>query len=127
MTPSPRQRGRVLLALDGNALSRDLLGRALRRCLHLDSRLDILLINPPSAPTSLLAVLLLQLEHSGVDYRIVSARGHFAEQVLRYIRRYRGIAAVVVASLEQVADMPEPGLQQLENEGHHFIALSEPD
>ena len=111
---------RVLLALDGDSLNRELLGAALSCCVHLTSRLDILLINPPEEPTSKLAVLLRQLEHSGVDYRLASAHGRIGEEVARYLRRHRGIATVVVSGLEQLAGAP---LAQLGEEGHRFIGL----
>ena len=99
--PSPSFATRlVLLALDGCALSRELLEVALRRCVHLTSRLDILVVNPPKAPASLLAVLLLKLEHSGVDYRLAGVHGDLAGEVARYLRRYRGVTTVLAEGLE---------------------------
>lgn len=103
MPPSSFASRRVLLALDGCALSRELLEAALRRCVHLTSRLDILVVNPPRAPASLLAVLLLKLEHSGVDYRLASAHGDLGGEIARYLRRYGEATSVVTAK-------PDPGL-----------------
>jgi hypothetical protein len=117
----------VLLALNGQGLTREILDAALRRCLLLNLRLDILVSDPPRPIASLLAVLLLQLEHSGVDYRIASTSGNLAEAVLRYLRRYRGPFTIIVDSLDQFAGLPEPGLKGLRDEGHRFVVLTEPE
>ncbi|MBI5330285.1 MAG: hypothetical protein HZB71_06695 [Betaproteobacteria bacterium] len=105
---------RVLLALDGCALSRELLEAALRHCVHLSSRLDILLVNPPRAPASLLAVLLLKLEHSGVDYRLTSTQGDLAGEVARYLRRYRGVTTVVAEGVEPLRTPAEQNCEWVE-------------
>jgi hypothetical protein len=124
MSQHHRPHTRVLLALDGCALGRELLATVLRRCVHLCPRLDILLINPPREPTSVLAVLLLQLEHSGVDYRVASVRGDMGEEILRYLSRYRGITAVAIAHPEQL-NVEAKAL--IERKGHQLIFLATPE
>lgn len=104
MSPLPPARRRVLLALDGLTLTKAGLEAALRSCVHLTSRLDILVVNPPKAPASLLAVLLLKLEHSGVDYRLASAQEDLAIAVARYLKRYKGGVTVVSAAPATEAD-----------------------
>ncbi|PIV89085.1 MAG: hypothetical protein COW48_02425 [Hydrogenophilales bacterium CG17_big_fil_post_rev_8_21_14_2_50_63_12] len=113
---------RALLALDGHTLGRELLATVFRRCVHLCPRLDILLINPPREPTTLLAVLLLRLEHSGVDYRLSSAHGDMGEEILRYLGRYRGIASV---ALTDPAQLSVETRRLIELKGHQLILLSE--
>jgi nucleotide-binding universal stress UspA family protein len=104
MTAPPPAPRRVLLALDGRALTKAGLEAALRTCVHLTSRLDILVVYPPRAPASLLAVLLLKLEHSGVDYRLASAQEDLGVAVERYLKRYRGKLTVVSAAPATEAD-----------------------
>ena len=119
-----RPHTRILLALDGGALARRLPDAVLRRCVQLCPRLDILLVNPPREATSVLAVLLLRLEHSGVDYRMASVHGDLGEEVLRYLSRYRGISAVALADAAQLSGEAR-GLIELK--GHQVILLSEPE
>ena len=95
MTTLPRH-ARLLLALDGQTLNRAVLDNVLRACVPHAPRLDILLLNPPREPTSLLSMLLLRLEHSGVDYRVASAHGDSGEEIVRYLGRHRGIDTVAV-------------------------------
>jgi hypothetical protein len=121
---SPRFHTRVLLALDGCALGRELLDNVFRRCVRICPRLDILLINPPREATTILAVLLLRLEHSGVDYRVASAHGDMGEEILRYLSRYRGITALVLADPTQLS---EAARSLIELKGHQIILLSTPD
>jgi hypothetical protein len=111
---------RALLALDGRDLGRELLANVLRHCVHLCPRLDILLINPPREPTTLLAILLLQLEHSGIDYRVASARGDMGEEILRYLSRYRGITALALA---YAAQLGEEATRLIELKGHEIVYL----
>lgn len=92
-----RSAKRVLLALDGLYIDRDALSEVFRVICTMSTRADILLINPPKEPTSCVAMLLLRLEHSGIDYRLTSHSGDFEEEVTRYLSRYQGITSVVVA------------------------------
>ena len=123
MTPS-RTHVRILLAFDGNVLARNLSDTVLRRCVHLCPRLDILLVNPPRAATSVLAVLLLRLEHSGIDYRMASTHGDLGEEILHYLSRYRGISAVALADAAQLSSEAKT---LIELKGHQVILLSEPE
>lgn len=117
---SSRQHKRILLALDGHALARELPARVLRHCLC--QRLDILLINPPREPTSILAVLLLRLEHSGIDYRMASSHGQMGEEVLRYLACYPGIQAVALADSAQ---LDAESNRLIELKGHQVLLLGE--
>ncbi len=121
---SLRPHTRVLLALDGSTLHRELLASLLRHCAHLSPRLDILLINPPREPTTMLAMLLLRLEHSGIDYHVASAHGDMGEEVLRYLSRYRGIGALALADPAQLSEEAK-SLVQLK--GHQIVFLSTPE
>ena len=119
-----RPHARALLALNGCTLGRELLATVFRRCVHLCPRLDILLIDPPREPTTLLAVLLLRLEHSGVDYRVASAHGDMGEEILRYLSRYHGIGALVLADPAQLS---EEAKSLIELKGHQILFLSTPE
>jgi hypothetical protein len=119
---SLRPHTRELLALDGRALGRELLASVLRRCVHQCPRVDILLVNPPREPTTLLAVLLLQLEHSGIDYRVASAHGDMGEEILSYLSRYRGIASLTLA---EPGHLSEEARSLIEQKGHKVVFLSD--
>lgn len=121
---SPRSHHRVLLALDGHTLDRERLAGLMRRCVHLCPRLDILLINPPREPTTMLAMLLLRLEHSGIDYRVSSGHGDMGEEVLRYLGRYRGISALALTDIAQLSEETQ-GL--ITFKGHQIINLGTPE
>ncbi len=118
----PRYHQRILLALDGRALARELPAVVVRHCVHLCPRLDILLINPPREPTSILAVLLLRLEHSGVDYRMASCHGDPGAEILRYLARYPGIPAV---ALTDPAQIDAESRRLIELKGHQVLRLGE--
>ena len=116
-----RRHARALLVLDGPALGRSLPADVLRHCVQLSPRLDILLINPPRETTSLLAVLLLRLEHSGIDYRIASAHGEIGEEILSYLSRHRGISAL---ALIDFAPLSAETLELIELKGPQLISLA---
>jgi hypothetical protein len=115
---------RVLLALDGQELNRDLLDRALECCVKLTERLDVLLVRPPKAPTFLLGGLLMRLERHGVDYRLTSAEGTLGDEVLGYLRRFHGIRTVV---LDRHDKLPIQTLAQLLAGDYRLISLGETD
>jgi hypothetical protein len=120
-TRIPRHKDRVLLALDGGRLAPGVSTAALAACVRLADRLDILLVNPPKAATSLLCGLLLRLEHSGIDYRLASVEGELADEVLSYLNRYHGIATVLVDTLAPLERMPGAAMAQLRAKGIRFL------
>jgi len=91
---------------------------------RLTDRLDILLVNPPKAATSLLCGLLLRLEHSGIDYRLVSFEGVLGNEILHYLHRYQGITTVLVDSLAPLDRTIGSALAQLRAQGYCFVPLS---
>ncbi len=121
---SLRPHTRVLLALDGRTLERELLASLLRHCAHICPRLDILLLNPPREPTTMLALLLLRLEHSGIDYHVSSAHGEMSEEILSYLGRYRGITALALADPTQLS---EEAKSLVALKGHPIVYLSTPE
>lgn len=121
----PYHKFRVLLALDGSRLTPLLLASAVNRCVHLADRLDILLVNPPKAPTSLLRVLLLRLEHSGIDYRLASTDGDFSVQVETYLQRFLGITLVLVDDLPALQTGMGDKLAELCRQGYRFVGLAQ--
>lgn len=101
----------VLLALDGRHLTLEIQTAALKQCVQLTDRLDILLVNPTKAPTLMLGSLLLRLEHSGIDYRLASAVGNLGVEIVDYLLRFRGITLVVTdlsPSPDQTTGSPLP-------------------
>ncbi len=119
MSVPSSSRRRVLLALEGGALTREQQETVLRALVHLAHHLDILVLHPPRAPASLLAVLLLKLEHSGVDYRLAIAYGDLLDEVRRYHKRYSGRATIL---LEAPADLGD-ALEELRREGCLVLCL----
>ena len=122
----PRHKRRALLALDGTRLTPMLLVAALAISVQLTDRLDVLLVNPPKAPTTLLRGLLLRLEHSGIDYRLASTEGDVGEQVLHYLNRFQGVTQVLVDSLPSLEQGMGTRLAELRSKGYRFIGLSDP-
>lgn len=122
--PMPHGKCRVLLALDGRQLTQDTLTTALMRCVELTDRLDILLVNSPKAPTSLLRSLLLRLEHSGIDYRLASTEGDLGEQVLHYVQRFLGITYVIVDHMTSLQQSMGEQIAQLSEKGYRFVEIS---
>ena len=123
MQPVPLKRHtRILLALDGGALDRELLARIPRCCVQLSPRLDILLVNPPREPTSCLAMLLLRLEHGGIDYHLASSHGEMGAEILRYLARQRGITAVVLAG---ATSLDAESRKLIELKGQRVVLLGE--
>lgn len=123
MPPLAGKPQRVLLALDGRALSKPLLAAALRQSIRLTDRIDILLLNPPKEPTTLLASLLLRLEHSGIDYRLASMEGSLEEEIERYLHRFQGVSVVLVGSSQPLEEAMGAKLQGLRRQGFRFIGL----
>lgn len=116
---------RVLLALEGSGVNREVLNAALGHCVHL-KRLDILVVNPPREPTFLLGLLLIKLEHSGVDYRLLSPYGSLADEVLRYMGRYPRQTSVIVIELAALKRQMGARFDELAAEGHQFLELLPP-
>jgi len=121
----PFHKFRVLLALDGSRLTPMVLTAALARCVRMTDRLDILLVNPPEAPTSMLSGLLLRLEHSGIDYRLASSEGDLGEQVLHYLKRFLGITLVLVDRIALLEETIGTSLAQLRAKGYRFVSITE--
>ena len=116
---------RVLLALDGNSITQTLLETALRCCVQLTDRLDILLVNPPTTPAALLKGLLIRLEHSGIDYRLASTDGIMADEVTIYLRRFLGITIVLIDNLSSLTVKQGQPLRQMQASGHQIISLAD--
>ena len=111
---------RVLLALNGHDLNREILDKAFNCCRNLTDRLDVLVVRPPLAPTFLLGGLLIRLEQSGIDYRLASSEGELGEEVLHYLHRFNGIRTIV---LERHEALPERARYVLRGEGYQLISL----
>ena len=111
---------RVLLALNGHDLNREILDKAFNCCRNLTDRLDVLVARPPLAPTFLLGGLLIRLEQSGIDYRLASSEGELGEEVLHYLHRFNGIRTIV---LERHEALPERARYVLRGEGYQLISL----
>ena len=118
---------RVLLALDGQKLTPELQVVALKCCVHWTRRLDILLVNPPKAPTFLLGGLLLRLEHSGVDYRLESCENEYGKAVSSYLQRFPNVGLVIANVLPALVDHYSEVRRDLNRSGLHFIDLAEPE
>ncbi|MDD5390902.1 MAG: universal stress protein [Gallionellaceae bacterium] len=119
-----RPKPRVLLALDGNSVTQTLLETALRCCVQLTDRLDILLVNSPATPIALLKGLLIRLEHSGIDYRLASTDGVMADEVNSYLRRFLGITIVVIDNLSSLTVNQGQPPRQMQDSGHQIISLA---
>jgi len=72
----------------------------------------------------MLALLLLRLEHSGIDYHVSSVHGEMSEEILSYLGRHRGITALALADPAQVSEETKV-LVALK--GHQIVYLSTPE
>jgi hypothetical protein len=120
----PYHKFRVLLSLDGGHLSPLLLSTVPAYCVPFTDRLDILLVNPPKSPPSLLAGLLMRLEHSGIDYRLVSCDGELGEQVLDYLKRFAGITMVLVDNLSSLEQSIGSTMAKMRKVGYRFESIN---
>lgn len=116
---------RCLLALDGARLTPEVLTAALKQCVQLTDQLDILLVNPPQAPTYMLGGLLLRLEHSGIDYRLVSREGNIGEEMIKYLHRHTSITLIIIDSLPALEQTMATNLHELRRNGYRFVSLLE--
>lgn len=125
VAPAGQSKCRSLLALDGETLSQDLLTLALKKCLQVADRVDILLVNSPKAPTSLLCDLLIKLEHAGIDYRLTASSGRLCDQINQYIRRFFGVAVIMVTALPTLGANWRINVANLRQQGYRFMTLVE--
>jgi hypothetical protein len=117
---------RVLLALDGHFLTPGVLATAHACCGQLTDRLDILLVNSPKPPTSLLWRLLLSLEHANIDYRLTGSDGDLSEHILTYLHRFPSITRVLVQNLQSLEEALGARMTGLLSKGYRFIVLADP-
>ena len=122
--PVPYPRHRVLLALDCGGITPKGLSTALKHFLQFTDRLDILLVNPPAAPTSLLCGLLLNLEEYCIDYRLTSTEGDLGEQVLLYLKRFLSISMVLVDRLSPLERTISVAMKRMCSEGYRFVPIA---
>ena len=119
----PAQKCRSLLALDGEFLPPSLLTEAQANCLQFADRVDILMVNPPKTPTTVLCGLLLKLEQAGVDYRLTFASGKLGEQITRYLKRFLGIQLVIMRAPRDLAGMASAEFAGLWDRRIRFVPL----
>ncbi len=112
-----------LLALDGRHLDRAALPRALQVCRPVEKRLDILLVNPPKPATLLLWPFLQELEREGIDYRLTSCDGELADELTRYVHRFRHISCILLDRQDACLAGLHPALQALRLEGYEVLTL----
>jgi len=121
-TPS-RQRSlrRVLLALEGRDLNRKLQDAAVRICIDLRAPLDIMVTQTEEEGASLPALLMLRLEHSGMDYRFAQVNNPLSFQIRRYISRGKAPCTVIVSEAQRL----DPAcLEEIKVGQHQLIDLS---
>ena len=116
----------MLLALDGCDITPTVLSAALKHCLQFTDWLDILLVNPPAPPTSLLCGLLLHLEEYGIDYRLTNTEGDLGEQVLLYLKRFLSISMVLVDRLAPLEKTISMEMKRMCSEGYRFVPIAKP-
>lgn len=113
----------ILLALDGRCLERPALPLALQLCRQRGKRLDILLLNPPRPATWMLGQFLQRLEEENVDYRLTSMEGELADELPRYVHRFRSISVILLDCLGKWGSKRHPTLSALSQEGYQVRVL----
>jgi hypothetical protein len=117
----------MLLALDGRHLDRAFLPLAVQVCRPVGKRLDILLVNPPKPATLMLWPFLQELEREGIDYRLTSCEGELAEELTRYVHRFRHISCILLDRLDARHTGLHPALHALRQEGYEVLTLRRDD
>jgi len=115
----------ILLALDGRYLDRPALPLALQLCRQYGKRLDILLVNPPKPATWMLGRFLQRLEEENVDYRLTSMEGELADELPKYVHRFRAISIILLDCLGKWGSKRHPTLSALRQEGYQVLTLLE--
>lgn len=116
--------GRVLLALDGSHLTRDVLALALDRCSDLAKRIDVLLVKPTREAITLMRDFLFQLNQRDIPCRLTMIGGPLAKEVARYMKRYPDINTVVTHNQANWPVDLEPVMEKLLLAGYRFVFLS---
>ena len=124
--PHPRRKppNRALLVLENHELGRELQKAAVKLCVRLGAQLDILLVTPPGAVSTLPALLLMQLEHSGMDYRLAQVNGTLSDQVERYLQR---LSQAITLILPDKAALSTRCREAMLAKGHPVVRLSATD
>ena len=78
-------------------MGRPIQDAAIRACIDLHVQLDILVTDADAFGNNLPALLMLKLEHSGMDYRYAQTHGSLSDVVRRYLARGRTSCLVIVA------------------------------
>lgn len=131
MAPNPNVTGdtdlqakcRCLLAFDGENLTPDQLNAAQKKCLQKADRVDILLVNPHRAATSMLRELLMKLEETGFDCLLTISKGTLADQINRYIKRFLGIRWIILHTLPALGANWRVDAANLRHQGYHILSL----
>lgn len=121
---APDRLFQVLLALDGLGLTRELLVKALDRCVELTRRVDILLVNPSPEDAGLLLGLIGGMEQRDIETHLSCTEGTLEDEVNRYLQRFPGIKTVVTDNLTDWAVGMEPMMSAMRREGYRFVCLS---
>lgn len=112
-----------LLALDGSALTPELLSAAEAKCISGSGRVDILLTNAPKAPEALLHKLLIHMEKMNVEYRLSNAQGNLATLIPQYLRRHKTISQIMLASMPDLGESWQIQVSNLRYQGYGFCTL----
>jgi len=99
------------------------LSEAENTCLQVADRVDILLVNAPKPPASMLSSLLIRLEESGIDYRLTSVTGRLADQVSQYLRTFAGITSIIVSTLPALGETWRTRVADLRYRGYRLLPL----
>jgi len=118
-------RHRGLLALDGGRVTPQILSAAETRCIQLADRVDILLLNSPRAPITLLRRLLVRLEQANIDYRLTCSTGNMGDQIASYLRHFVGINFILVDALPDYETGGEINFYDLCRQGYRIITLTD--
>lgn len=123
--PNALAKCRGLLALDGESQFPEQLKAAQTKCLQVVDRVDILLVNPPSAPTAMLYELLSDLEQAGIDYRVTISTGTVSDQIKHYIKRFLGIRLIMLPALPTLGRNWRIDAADLRHQGYRLMSMTD--
>lgn len=115
---------RLLLALDGTRLNREILALALDHCSALSQRIDVLVTTPDHASAAMLREFLNRQAEQNIEIRLTITEDDLANQVDQYMRRFPGIKTVVTDDLDGWLGQLGPTMERLRRDGYRFICLS---
>ena len=115
----------ILLALEAQGLTDQILDMAFDRCSRQASRVHVLAANPSGSKLTMLHEFIGRLERQGIEYRLTATAGVLCAKVARYLQRNPGIKTVLTDQLGHWPEEEMQAMQRLLGANHNIVSLAE--